>query len=218
MPDDKQPEGGHDSTPLKPSSGPTYTVRITFHSAHNVPVSDYGTRSSDPYILAQMQTPLPTRHREDPHLRFRSQTIHRTTEPEWNAQWIVGGVPESGFSLSIRLYDEDPEDHDDRLGKVGYDSGRLSEKWKGLDKEEFKVKKTGADVVAYSMRWAGRMLCKSKDIHARLVMSVEVLGKTEEEVGKVYTMNNFWWVHYSPMIGRLAGVKSNDEKGVERFK
>jgi hypothetical protein len=216
--DEKQPPGGHDDTPLHPSSEPTYTVKITFHRATNIPVADFGSASSDPYILAQINTDRKTRHSDDPHLRYRSKTIHRSTEPEWNATWVVAGVPRSGFTLKARLYDEDPDDHDDRLGKVYLTTGEISEGWRGYRDQECKVKKTGAGFRAYSVRWCSMIANPKKHSHAQLFVSIELLGKTKEEVGKVYTVNNFYRVHFSPMIGRLAGVKSKDDKGVERFK
>ncbi|WVQ84085.1 hypothetical protein IAT38_006230 [Cryptococcus sp. DSM 104549] len=215
MPDEK-PAGGLDRTPLHPSPSPTYTVRITFHSATNLPVADFGSASSDPFILAQARTSQKARHSNDPFLRFRSKTVHKTLEPVWDAPWVIAGVPGDGLNLSVRVYDEDPEDHDDRLGKVEFSTGPIDEKWAGIQEESFKVKKTGADYRAYALRW----MCVAvggRKLHARLVMSVEVLGRTKKEVGKPYTINGFWWKHYSPMIGRLAGVKSKDGKGVERY-
>lgn len=208
-----QPAGGHDDTALKSSTEPTYTVKITFHSATNVPVADMGSRSATPYVLAQINSSVPTRHPEDPKIRFRTKTLQRTTEPVWDAPWIVAGVPESGFTLKARLNDEDSDDHDDRLGRVHIDSGRLSEGYS--TKEEYKVKRTGASVRAYTLRWCSTLVHR-RQTHARLLISIEVLGRTKEEVGKIYTINNFWWVHYSPMIGRLAGTKEK-EGGAEKF-
>jgi Ca2+-dependent lipid-binding protein len=217
MSSEKQPPGGHDTTPLNPTSGETYTVKITFHRAHHVPIADFGKRSADPFILAQVNTSVPTRHGHDPHLRYRSQTIHRTLEPEWNAEWVIAGVPRSGLTLKARLYDEDPDDYDDSLGKVEVETGAINEHF-AIKEETYKVRKTGANFKAYALRSCLRLVDKAHDLHARLVLSVEVLGKTKEEVGKVYTINNFWWIHYSPMIGRIAGTKTNDEQGVEKFK
>ena len=213
----KKPAGGYDSTPLKPTSGQTYTIKITFHSASNLPISDYGSRSSDPYVLAHLKTSLPNRHPRDPPLNFRSPTAHRTLEPKWNSEWVVAGIPASGFELDVRLFDEDSDDHDDHLGKVEVSSGRLSKDWKGFREEERKVKKTGADVFAYTLRWARKVMCRGVELHARFVFSMEMVEETKEEVGKAYTFNNFWWTHYSPMIGRLTGTKANDGHGVEKF-
>lgn len=213
----KQPPGGHDSTPLHPSSNPTYTVKITFHSASNIPVSDFNDGSSDPYVLAQIKTDRPTRHKEDPPLRFRSHALRRTTEPKWNASWVVAGIPSSGLTLNTRLYDEDPGDHDDRLGKVEFSTGRIDEGFKGFSQKEFEVSKKGADVRAYALRWCTAMTHKDRHVHAKLVLSIELVGKTEEEVGKAYTINNFYRIHYSPLIGRLAGTKASGDTGVEQY-
>lgn len=217
MGDEKSPPGGHDKTPFARTKGKRYTVRITYHSATNIPMSDINTGHSDPFILAQIDTDLPPRHSEDPHLRFRSKTVARSTEPVWNAEWVVAGIPESGFTLKTRLYDED-FNGDDRLGTLRLNSGRLSAGWKGHDKQDFKLKKSGADPVVYGLRWCAAMARSHKNLHARLNVSIEMLGETEgEDVGKPYTINNFWFIHYSPMVGRVAGTKDKDDTGVERY-
>ncbi|ORX34439.1 hypothetical protein BD324DRAFT_583275 [Kockovaella imperatae] len=213
----EKPPGGYDPTPLKPSSGPTYTVKITFHGASNIPISDYGSRSCDPYLLAQIDSSLTPRHSRDPPLRFRSQTIHKQLEPKWNAEWVVAGVPASGFELDISVLDEDPDDHDDRLGKVFVSTGKISKDWQGIKEQEFKVKEKGADVFAYGLRWIRAALCRGVEVHAKLCLSMELVGETKEEVGKIYTVNNFWWTHYSPMIGMLTGTRGEDDRGAERF-
>lgn len=218
MPNDKQPPGGYDSAKLEPAGRQCYTVKITFHRATNVPVADVGARSSDPYVLAQLNTSLKPRHSHDPYLRFRTPTKQHTTEPVWDSSWVVAGVPEDGFELKARLYDEDPDDHDDRLGKVSYTSGKLSPKWQGPKEQSFKVHKRGANFRAYTLRWCTSALRPDRKIHAQLVISVQVLGPTKEDLGKAFTVNNYWWIHYSPLIGRIAGTKSNDETGVEQFK
>ena len=212
----KEPAGGYDSTKLHPTKGSTYTLKFTFHSATNVPVSDYGAWSSDPFILATLRTDLPTRHKEDPELRWRSNTMHQTVDPKWEAEWVVAGVPASGFSLKAHIYDEDPGDYDDRVGKFTIQASNISERW-GIDRQEYKVRKSGGDVTAYTLRWGRKLLCRGVDLHARVTVSVEVLGKTKDEVGKAYTVNQFWWIHYSPMIGRLTGTQANDDQGVKRY-
>ncbi|WVQ97871.1 hypothetical protein IAU59_004987 [Kwoniella sp. CBS 9459] len=214
-----EPKGGYDSTPVKPSKGPTYTVRITFHRATNLPVADFGSGSADPFVLAQVTTSHPPRHSQDPYLRWRSKTIRKSLEPVWDSTWDIAGVPADGLNLSARIYDEDPSDHDDRLGKVEIHTGSIDENWKGIQEETFKVKKTGADLRAYGARWLCTMVNKNKKLHAQLTLSIEVLGKTpkDEDLGKAYTVSSYWWIHYSPMIGRIAGVKSKDHKGVEQY-
>ena len=217
MGEEEKPKGGHDPTPMPKTDGPTYTLEFTFHQALNLPISDIPAGTSDPYILAQLETSLPSRHEQDPKLRFRTQTIHRTVEPKWESRWVVAGIPSSGFDLKVRIYDEDVDDHDDKLGKVFIQSGRIDESFK-IEKREYRVKKRGADLIAYGLRWGKTLICRNSHTHARLILSIKVVGKTEDEVGKAYTMNNFWWKHYSPLIGRLAGVKSHNDKGIERYK
>lgn len=209
---EKKPPGGLDKTPIPKISTPTYTVKITIHRATDIPVSDFGKRSSDPYILAQVDTGLPVRHSTDPPLRYRTHTVYESTEPVWNSTWVVAGVPQSGFKLSLRLNDEDPEDHDDRLGKITIPTGRIGEGFK-IDQQVYKLEKRGASVRAYTLRWCTAMAKRDQNMHVRLTISVEVLGKTEEAVGKAYTLNCFWWKHFSPMIGRIAGTKAPDDDG-----
>ncbi|KAK4686302.1 hypothetical protein P7C73_g3827, partial [Tremellales sp. Uapishka_1] len=216
MGSDEKPAGGHDDTPLHPSKETTYTVKITFHRASNLPVSDYGARSADPFVIAEINSDVPTRHSEDPPIRFRTHTVQRSLSPEWNSEWIVAGVPSSGFTLKARVYDEDPEDHDDKLGKVEMTTGRISGGWKGIQEENQKIHKTGANFRAYALRSCMTMMNRSRKLHAQLVVSIQILEKTKEEMGKIYTMNNFWFVHYSPLIGKIAGTKNSDEKGVEK--
>lgn len=81
---DKQPAGGFDTTPI-PSFPPGYTVRITFHRARNLPFADFNSLSSDPYLVAYLKLDLPKRHKQDPDLHFRTPTIRRNTNPEWNS-------------------------------------------------------------------------------------------------------------------------------------
>jgi len=128
---------------------------------------------------------------------------------------VVAGIPQSGFELKIRVYDEDPEDHDDLLGKVKVEQRQIG-KWKGYKDETFKIHKTGASIRAYAFRSCMSRTHKQDDMHGHLVMSIEVLGKTEKEVGKAYTMNSFYRIHYSPMIGKVAGTKAKGHDGVER--
>lgn len=114
---DKGPAGGFDSTPL-PRRPPGYTLKFTFHRATNLPLADINSLSSDPFIVAELNTGLPTRHKEDPPLQLRTKTIRQCTDPVWESEWIVANVPASGFKLKCRIYDEDPADHDDRLGNA----------------------------------------------------------------------------------------------------
>ena len=210
---ERQPSGGVDRTPLHPRQQ-SYTVQFTFHRATNVPVSDFGKRSSDPYLLVDLFTSQKKRNEQDPQHRFRTPTMHRTTEPQWHTPWVVAGVPGDGFDLKIRLMDEDSPDMDDKLGKVKIHVNQIQEGWE-LEQQEYKVHKRGGSTKAYALRWC-TSIHPQRDLHASLFVAAKVLGRTEERRGKTYTMNNFWFVHYSPMIGRIAGTKQNDDQGIER--
>ena len=110
--------------------------------------------------------------------------------------------------------DEDANDMDDKLGKVRIRVGSIGDGWE-LEQQEYKVHKRGGDWKAYGLRWCTSM-SPSKDVHARLYVAAKVLGRTEERMGKTYTLNNFWWVHYSPLIGRIAGTRQQDNQGIEK--
>ena len=220
-----KPAGGFDETPI-PQAPPGYTVKFTFHRAHHLPFGDLNTLSSDPFLLAQLNTNLPTRHKQDPELRFRSRTIQKTVEPEWNADWIVANVPASGFTLKTRIYDEDPADHDDRLGNVNITVDRLSEDWTPIKEERYKIEKRTGSKRAYFFRGCAAMFDRSVKMTGDLVMSVEVLGKTEgNSGGRAWTVGPCYWTkHFSPMIGMLVGTKepgqnnSNGKKEAQKFK
>lgn len=206
--DKNNPPGGHDSTPI-PSARDGYTVKFTLHRAENLPVSDLNSRSSDPYIHATLTSALPKRHKEDPDLVLRTPTIHKNVNPEWNTEWIVAGVPSSGFRLKCRLYDEDPSDHDDRLGNVTVNVGRIGPNWQGIKNESFDVKKRMGSKRAYMIRGCAAMLSSNVHMGGTLWLSAEVLGESEKPYGRMYTVGRtFWFKHYSPMIGRLAGTKA----------
>lgn len=207
MKDHKEPAGGYDATPI-PTARDGYTVRFTFHRAENLPVSDLNSRSSDPYIMATLTSALPKRHKEDPEMVARTPTLHKKTNPEWNYHWTVAGVPSTGFRLKCRLYDEDPSDHDDRLGNVTVHVGHIDQNWGGIKDEKFDIKKRMGSKRAYLIRGCAAMF---SDVHmsGSLWLSAEVIGESEPPHGRMYTIAETSWIkHYSPMIGRLAGTKA----------
>lgn len=218
----KQPPGGFDDTPI-PDAPPGYTVKFTFHKAVNLPFADLNSLSSDPYIVATLKTDLPRRHKQDPDMKWRTVTLRRTTEPEWNNEWIVGNVPASGFSLKCRLYDEDPADHDDRLGNVTVRVNSVSEQWSGIDQLAYKIKKRMASKRAYLFRGCAAVVHPRIHMSGELIISAQVLGRTESEHGgQLFTVGPCQWSkHLSPLIGRLAGIKDTEEekdgKKIERY-
>ena len=220
----KGPAGGFDGTPV-PHATPGYTLKITFHRADNLPFADLATLSSDPYIVAVLKTGLAKRHKADPDLRLRTPTVHRNTNPVWNTEWVIANVPSSGFYLKCRLYDEDPTDHDDRLGNVHVWVDSISDDWEGIKEEKYKIKKRVGSKRAYLFRSCAAMFSRDVEMSGDVIISVENLGKTQdEEGGRAYTIGPLpWSKHYSPLIGRLTGTKdraqSHDGKGdVERYK
>jgi hypothetical protein len=219
----KGPAGGFDSTPV-PRAPAGYTIKITFHKAENLPFADLGTLSSDPYIHATLRTDLPKRHKQDPDLVLRTPTIHRNTDPEWETEWIIANIPASGFNLKCRLYDEDPSDHDDRLGNVHIDVAGISDGYKGFSHQKFPLKKRMASKRAYTFRGCAALFSREIKLNGDLIVSVENLGRTEaDNGGRAYTLGPLAWTrHYSPLIGRIAGTKDTehgkDGKEVQRYK
>lgn len=213
----KGPEGGFDDTPV-PRAPPGFTVKITFHRATHLPLADINTLAADPFILAEIYTDLPTRHKTDPPLRLRTPTVRESTDPEWNTEWIVANIPASGFFMKCRIYDEDPADHDDRLGNAHVETGPIGEPWRGLRNEKFPIKKRMASKRAQLLRGLAVCLGKAEHMSGSLYVSVEVLGKTDDENGgRAYTIGpQFWIKHQSPLLGRLLGQKEPREGGVSK--
>jgi len=214
--DKKNPPGGYDATPI-PSAPDGYTIKFTFHRAENLPMSDLNTRSSDPYVHATLTSSLAKRHKEDPNLTLRTPTVHINTNPEWNYEWTVAGIPSTGFRLKCRLYDEDPSDHDDRLGNVTIKVGRIGPDWKGIRNESFDIRKKMGSKRAYMIRGCAAMLSSNVHMDGRLWLSATLVGESENPHGRMYTVGTTSWTkHYSPMIGRIAGTKApGSEKNVK---
>lgn len=220
----KGPAGGFDDTPI-PHAPPGWTVKFTFHRATNLPMADINTLSSDPYIHATLKTSLPQRHKQDPDMVFRTPTIRRNVNPEWKCEWIVANVPSSGFDLKCRLYDEDPADHDDRLGNIHLSVGNIGEGWSGIKEQPYKIKKKSGSKRAYLVRGCAALFNRGLEMSGEVILSVELLGRTEGDAGgQCYTVGPCHYTrHTSPMIGRLAGTKdanedNPNEKGAEKYK
>jgi len=210
--DKTKPDGGYDPTPL-PDFPPGYTVKFTFHKASNLPAADIHTASADPYIAATLTADVPQRHKEDPIMTYRTKTVRRSTEPEWEESWVVANVPSSGFRLKCRLYDEDYPDHDDRLGNFTFETSHIDEGWKGADHQDFEVKKRMGSKRAYILKAATSSLSKNTSMTPLLQLSIEVVGKSDPPGAQMYTVAPARWIkHYSPMIGRITGIKVNKDE------
>ncbi|OLN93238.1 hypothetical protein CCHL11_07588 [Colletotrichum chlorophyti] len=209
-----KPSGGFDDTPL-PDAPPGYTVRFIFHRATNLPAADLSTRSSDPFIHATLRAAVPKRHKEDPDLTHRTKTLRRTTEPVWNDEWIVANIPADGFILKCRIYDEDWPDHDDRLGNVTVKVPHVGEDWPGYPApgQEFIAKKRMGSKRAYFVKAITSHFDPRVDMSPRLWISMEVLGKSAPPHAQMYTVGpTSYFKHFSPMIGRLTGIKVNRDE------
>lgn len=207
------PEGGFDSTPI-PLRPLGYTLKITIHSASNLPMADVKTLSSDPWVLGQISADVPKRHKEDPPLQFRTPTIRQCLDPVWDEDWIVANVPSSGCRLKFRLYDEDQHDKDDRLGNVHVNIDSLYEGWPGIKRQTFEVKAKAGSWRAYGVRAIAVCFNSAKHMRANLVVSVEMLGRTPEDGqnGRLYTVGPCRWIrHFDPLLGRIAHTKEPDE-------
>ena len=216
--------GGFDDTPI-PHAPPGYTFKFTFHRGINLPFGDFGSFSSDPYIVAQLIVDLPRRHKQDPKITFRTPTIRKDTNPVWNSEWIVANVPSSGFELKCLVYDEDPADHDDKLGNTYVEAHSIDDDWPGINEQSFKIKKRMGSKRVYFFGNIASLASRRPDTSAYIVISAELVGRTPgTEGGQVYTVGpNHWFKHFSPLIGRLAGTKDevhshSGEKAITRYK
>jgi len=179
-----------------------YTVEVTIHRAQHVPVGDILGISSDPYIWATLHPRNPNQEEPDDSprgqvLEYRTHTARSNLEPIFNCKWIVGGIPESGFILKLRLRDEDPGQffHDDRLGKgvllVPSPGEKLGEGWE-LGETECKIeKRKGAFSSHVSTYIAGLISRGGVGHHTRVWVSARILGKSKvlgDDPNRIYTL------------------------------
>ncbi|RAL06274.1 C2 domain protein [Aspergillus ibericus CBS 121593] len=207
-PSRSEPAGGFDSSPY-PYAPPGYTLKFTFHRGVNLPCADFGTFSSDPYVIAQLIVGLPQRHKQDPLLSFRTPTVRKNRDPVWDSEWIVANVPASGFQLKCHVYDEDAADHDDKLGNAYVEVDSVGEHWPGVKEQSFRVKKRMGSKRVYLFGNIAALASRRLDVGSHIVISVQCLGKTQGDEGAhMYTVGpNYWFKHFSPLIGRIAGTK-----------
>ncbi|KAL4751906.1 hypothetical protein BDW72DRAFT_172889 [Aspergillus terricola var. indicus] len=206
--DSSEPAGGFDSTPF-PHAPPGFTLRFVFHRGVNLPVADFGTFSSDSYLVAFLAVDVPQRHKQDPLPTYRTPTVRKNRDPVWEKEWIVANVPASGFRLKCRVYDEDAADHDDKLGNAYIQVDSISAQWPGIQQQPFRLKKHTGSKRVYLFGNIAAIASRRLHTDPHLIISVECLGKTPGTNGaQVYTVGpNYWFKHFSPLIGRLIGTK-----------
>lgn len=252
------------------SESALYTVKIVFHRAYSLPIADLPSRSSDPYVSAEIRPPppstpeaddssfslsnlslSPSRRRSaaapdlsppsvtspkrssfsltrdlsatgtggsgfvgdsegDPPLRFRSCTVQRSVNPEWESEWIVAGVPSKAL-IEARVYDEDTGKRDDLLG-TAYIPLTLSDGYSS-EWQSYKLHKSGADRVALGIKAVVAAWDPDARQGATLAVSVRVLGRTQRNIGRMYTINSHWWIHYSPLVGSITNTKTPGQLG-----
>ena len=224
-PSRSEPAGGFDNTPY-PHAPPGYTLKFTFHRGVNLPCADFGTFSSDPYIIAQLIVGLPQRHKQDPLLSFRTPTVRKNRDPRWDSEWTVANVPASGFQLKCHVYDEDAADHDDKLGNAYVEVDSVGEQWPGIKEQSFRVKKRMGSKRVYLFGNIAALASRCLEVGSHIVISVQCLGETPGDEGAhMYTVGpNYWFKHFSPLIGRIAGTKDEvqsqhgKKKTITRYK
>ncbi len=213
-----KPSGGVDFSRL-PDVPQGYTIKFTFRSASNLPPADINTGSSDPFIHATLKVAGVKRHKEDPDLTHRTPTQRRTLEPEWNDEWIVANVPASGFTLKCRIYDEDSPNANDRLGNVTIKVPQVFDDWEGIPApgRTFGAKKRVISKRAYVFKAVSHAFKSDVHMTPLVQISIELLGRSEPPHAQICTIGPTTWTkHYSPMIGRLAGTKVNEDEEDDR--
>ncbi|KAI0088095.1 hypothetical protein BDY19DRAFT_951999 [Irpex rosettiformis] len=197
-----------------------YTCKVTFLKVDDVPVADLNDLSCDPYLQVTLSEDPPRDPSHPQLLKYRTRTCRRTLNPQFNEHWIVGGIPESGFLLSLELRDEDPGNYDDDLGKTvlripNEGEGKLVEGWKSGDRE-YKVHKRSGRIKTTLFTWVARTLTRGNiGHHVRLWIKVEVLGRSEnQEDTRFYTVGPHRYTrHFSPLIGWLMGSSHSPDNG-----
>jgi len=184
------------------SRQPRHTVEITIHRAQHVPVGDILNFSSDPYIYATLYLQNPTDGKPDDSprgqvLAYRTPTVRSNLEPTVDCKWFVGGIPESGFVLKLRLRDEDPGQlsNDDRLGKgvvfVPSPGERLGEGWE-LKEGECKIEKSKGAISSHISTYVARLVSRGGiGHHTRVWVSVRIIGKSKvlkDDPNRIYTL------------------------------
>jgi hypothetical protein len=100
----------------------------------------------------------------------------------------------------------------------------ISEQWSGIKEQRHKIKKRMGSKRAYLFRGCAAMFSNEIQMSGDVVISVECLGRSEGNSGRVYAVGpDHWSKHFSPLIGRLTGTTAEsstdaDGKQVRKYK
>ena len=94
----------------------------------------------------------------------------------------------SGFRLKCRIYDEDPSDHNDRLGNVTIHVNGIDPQWPGIRNDAFEIKKSMGSNRDSLIRSCAAMLSSNVHMGGPLYISAEFLGKSDPAPGRMYTV------------------------------
>ncbi|KAJ8123169.1 hypothetical protein ONZ43_g815 [Nemania bipapillata] len=109
-------------------------------------------------------------------------------------------------------------DHNDRLGNVTIYVNGIDESWQGFGSSNhgFNVKKRMGSKRAYTLKAAASAFHKDVSMTPRLYVSAVVLGKSDPPHGQIYTIGpTYYFKHFSPMIGRMTGIKVNKDEAAD---
>lgn len=93
-----------------PFLGYGYDVLVRIIRATNLPVMDFLTHSSDPYIILRMTTPC------GQDIQYKTRTVLFNLQPEFGEFFELGNVPE-GSQLSVEAWDKNLMTADQEMGK-----------------------------------------------------------------------------------------------------
>lgn len=169
------------------------------HPSH--PTGDIHTLSIDPFIHAELHVPTQPRARDDPPLTFRTPTIRQNRDPDWNAEWIVSGIPSEGFLLKMKVKDEDPSTRDDSAGHAVADfrkAGVVTDEF-AISEATFDIKKRRASPQVYVQTYVASILPRIRmSIHGHVIISIRVVGRAPDQNHKsAYTVGPSKFLHPS---------------------
>ncbi|CAL1706083.1 unnamed protein product [Somion occarium] len=167
----------------------------------------------DPYIRAMISAEYGSSIEDEvpQSITYRTHTERRTLNPTFNDKWIFSGIPISGFTLTMRLNDEDPGNRDDHLGRAVVrlppEGSELTEGWSSGDME-CKIHKRKDSVKSRITTFVAKIATRGEVEHrCRVWISVKVLGRAQNQGdNRLYTVGpHRYFQHFSPLLGSFLG-------------